>query len=95
MTFWVTLGDPLGNAQALVDTLADTVQETEEFSVGDSLGNAQALVDTLADTVPKMEQLSIGDTRGGAQALIDLLGDGWRHTGQCAGSGRHAGSHGA
>ena len=40
MTCWVTLGDTLGNAQPLVDTLSDTVPEMEEKSLGDTPGGA-------------------------------------------------------
>ena len=90
MTSWVTVGDTLGNAQALVDTLADTVPEME-LSVGDTRGGAQALVDAMADTPAEVEAVTPGDTLGDAHALNDLLGDSWRHTGQCAGSGQHGG----
>ena len=47
----VTLGDTLNNAQALVDTLSDTVAMMEELSVGDTPGGAQALVDASAYTL--------------------------------------------
>ena len=95
MTCWLTVSDTLGNKQALVETLADTVPEMEDKSVGDTLGNAQALVDTLADTVAEEEALTSGDTLRDAHALNYLLGDTWtrdgrviirRHTGQCAGT---------
>ena len=52
---------------------------------------AQALVDALSDTRAEVEALSTGDILGDAQALKNLLGNTWRHTGECAGSGQHAG----
>ena len=91
MTCRVTIGDKLSNAQGLVDTLADTVPEMDGLSVGDKRGGAQALVDALAKTLTEVEALTTGDTLGDAQTLNGLLGDSWRHTGQCAGTGRHAG----
>ena len=51
MDCWVTLSDTLNNAQALVDMVADTVQEMEELSVGDTPGNAQALFYAGTDKV--------------------------------------------
>ena len=59
------------------------------LTVCDTLGNKQALVDTLADTVAEVEALTSGDTLRDAHALNYLLGDSWRHTRQCAGTGRH------
>ena len=50
------------------------------------MGGAQALLDPLADTLTEVEALTTGETLGAAQALKELLGDGWRHTGQCAGT---------
>ena len=91
MTCWVTLGDKLSNAQALVDTLADTVLEIEELSKGKTRGGSQALVYALDDTLPEVEVVPPGEKLGDAQALNDLLGDTWRHTKQCAVTGRHAG----
>ena len=55
MTCWVTLGYTLGNAQALFDRLADTVQEKEDLSVDDTRVGAEALVDVWADTLPEMQ----------------------------------------
>ena len=65
MTCWVTGCDTLGNAQALVNTVAETVQEMEELSGGDTRGGAEVLVDALADTLAEVEELSVGDTWGG------------------------------
>ena len=59
------------------------------LTVFDTLGNAQALVDTLADTVAEVEALTSGDTLRDAHALNYQLGYSWRHTRQCAGTGRH------
>ena len=71
--------------------LADSVQEMEKLSVGDTPSGAQALVDALADTVAEVEAVQPGDTLADARAKNDLLGDIWRHTKQCAVTGRHAG----
>ena len=81
MTRRVTLGD----------TLADSVPEMEEYSVFDKRGGAQALVDALAERLAEVKAVTPGDRLGDAHALNDLLGDTWRHTGQCAGTGRHVG----
>ena len=91
MTCWVTVNDTLGNEQALVDMLADTVPEMEDRSLGDTQGSAEALVDTRADKVPELEAVKTGDTLGDVHALNDLLSDSWRHTGQCEDSGQHGG----
>ena len=85
------VADTLGHAQALVDTLGDTVPEMEGLSVGDKRGGTQALVDARADKVAELEAVTPGDTLGDAHLLNDLLGETWRHTGPCAGTGRHAG----
>ena len=85
----MTLGDTLGNAQALAVTLADTVQETKELSVGDTRIGAKALVDAWADKIAVLEAVTPGDTLGDAHAHNDLLGDSWQNTRQCAGTGRH------
>ena len=90
MTCWVTLGETLGNAQPLVDMLSDSVPEMEELSVGESWGCAEALRDAWADKVAEFKAVTPGDTLGDAHALNYLLGDTWRHTGQCAGTCRHA-----
>ena len=89
----MTVGDTLGNAQALVDTLIDTEAEMEELSVGHTWGGAQALVDALADTLTEVEALISGDTLGDAHALNDLLSNTWRHIGQCGDTVRQAGLH--
>ena len=81
----------MGNAQALVNTVAWTVQEMEELSLGDTPGGAEALMGARADTLAEVEAVPPGDKLDDAHALNDLLGDTWRHTKQCAGSGRHAG----
>ena len=78
----MTPGDTLGNAQALVDTLADTVTEMEEKSLGDTESGAKPLFDDRAETLAEVEAVTPGDTLGDAHALNDLLGDSWRHTGQ-------------
>ena len=90
MTCWVTVGDTLGNKQALVDTLADTVPEMEEFSVWDTRDGAKTLVSARADTLAEVEAVNPGDKLGDLHALNDLLGDSLRHIGQCAGTARHA-----
>ena len=91
MDCWVKPCVTLNNAQALVDMVGDTVQEMEELSVGATPGNAQGLVYAGADKVAELEAVTPGDTLGDAHVLNDLVGDTWRHTGQCASSGRHAG----
>ena len=90
MTCWVTVRDTLGNEQALVDRLADTVPEMEEKSLGDTQSGAEALVDARPDALAEVEAATLGDTLGDFHALNDLLGDTWRHTGRCARTGRHA-----
>ena len=87
----MTVGDTLGNAQALVNTVPETVQEMEELSVGDTARGAQALVDAPADTLVEVEAVSPGDKLDDAFGLNDLLGNTWRHTKQCAVTVRHAG----
>ena len=67
MTCWVTVGDTLGNEEALVDMLADTVPNMEEKSAIETRGGAQALGDTLADTVLETKELSVGDSLTNAQ----------------------------
>ena len=91
MTCWVTVGHTLGNAEALVDTLADTVLEIEELSKGKTRGGSQALVDALADTLAEVEAVPPCDKLDDALALNDLLCDSWRSTKQCAVTRRHAG----
>ena len=90
----MTLGDTLGNAQTLFDRLVDTVPEMEELSVGEIRRGAQALVDALGDTLADVETVVPGDILGDAHALNDLLCASWRHTGQYAGSDRHASHYG-
>ena len=87
----MTLGDTLSNAQALVDTLADTVPEMEEYSVFKKRVGPETLVDALADTLTEVEALTTGDTLGDSQGLNDLLGDTLRDIGQCAVTCRHSG----
>ena len=82
MTSWVTLGDTLSNAQPLVDTLADTLPEIEEYLVFDKWVGPQALVDAMAGTLAEVEALTPRDTLGDAHALNDLLADSWGNTGQ-------------
>ena len=71
----MTLGDTLGNAQALVDMLSDTVLEMKEKSLDNTRCGAWALVDTWADMVAEVEAVIPGDRPGNAQALNVLLGD--------------------
>ena len=94
MTCWVTVGDTLRNAEAMVDTLAGTVLEMEELSVGEIRRGAQALVDALGYTLADVETVAPGDILGDEHALNDLLCSSSRHTGQCAGSDRHASHYG-
>ena len=51
----MTLGEKLGNAHILVDTLIDTVPEMEEKSLGDTPGGAEAFVDARAVTLGEVE----------------------------------------
>ena len=44
-----TVAEVVGDAHALVDTLADSLPEVEAETLGDTLSDAQALVDRLAD----------------------------------------------
>ena len=62
-----TLGDKLSDAQALVDTTADS----------------QALVDTVADSQPDVEAETLGDTLRDRQALVDTLADLRKHWSTC------------
>ena len=87
----MTLGDTLSNTQALVDTVADTVPEMEEYSVFKKRVVPEALVEALADTLTEVEALTTGDTLGDSQGLNDLLGDTLRDIGQGAVTCRHAG----
>ena len=87
----MTLGETLGNVQALVDMLADSLPEMEELSVGDTWGCGEALSDAWANKVAELKAVTPGETLGDAHALSDLLGDSWRHTGQCVGTCRHVG----
>ena len=74
-----TLFDTPGDveAEALVDTLADTLAEVEAETLGVTLGDveAEALVDTLADTPAEVESETLGDALGDAEAeaLVDTL----------------------
>ena len=69
-----TLGDTLSDvdAEALVDTLADSLIEVEVERLGDTLGDmdAEALVDTLADWLVEVEAETLGDTVG--ELLCDV-----------------------
>ena len=80
MTCWVTLGDKLSNAQALVAMQSDTVPEMEEKSLGDTVSGAQAPVDARDETLAQVEAVTPDYTLGDAHALKDLLCDSWRHT---------------
>ena len=74
MTCWVTVGDTLGNDKALVDTLADTLPEMEEYSVFDKRVGPQAPVAAMAETLAEVEAVTPGDPLGDAHALSDLVG---------------------
>ena len=80
----MTVGHTLGIAEALVDTLADTVLEIEELSKGKTRGGSQALVNALADTLAEVEAVTPAKTRGGRVVSR-------RHTGRCGGIGRRSG----
>ena len=49
-----TPGDTLNDAQALVDTLADSVAEVEAEAAGDTVSDSEALVDTLANSLAEV-----------------------------------------
>ena len=57
------LGDPLSDAQALVDTVADSLPEVEGETLGDSLRDAQAMVDRLAESEAEVEAEMLGTSR--------------------------------
>ena len=65
----------MSNAQPLVDTLADTLPEMEEYSVFDKWVGPQALVDAIAGTLAEVEAVTPGDPLGDAHALNNLVGD--------------------
>ena len=67
--------DTLGDARALVDTLADTVQEMEEYLVVDKRVGTQALMDAMAKTLAEVEAVTPGDKLGDAHALNYLVAD--------------------
>ena len=46
-----TLGETLSYAQALIDTLPDSLAEVDVETLGDTLSDAHTLVELLADTV--------------------------------------------
>ena len=56
------LGDPLSDAQALVETIAESQAEVEAETLCDQLSDAQAMVDTLADSLPEVEGETLGDS---------------------------------
>ena len=49
-----TLGETLSYAQALVDTLPDSLAEVDVETLGDTLSDAHALVESLADTMAEV-----------------------------------------
>ena len=59
----MTLGETVGNAQALFDTLADSLAEVEADTLGNTGGDAKALVDTLADTLAEEVSETLGEAR--------------------------------
>ena len=76
-----TLGNTLSDAQALVDTVADSLAKVEAGTLGDTLSNAKALVETLADfrkywsitladSHAEVEAETLGYNLSDAQALV-------------------------
>ena len=59
--------------RALVDTLADTLEEVE--AVGVTRGDARAFDVTLANKFAKNKAKILSDTRGYAHELVDTLAD--------------------
>ena len=55
-------GNKRGNANALLNSLADTLAEEE--ALGDTRGDAHALVDNLAETLAEVEAVTKGEVRG-------------------------------
>ena len=49
-----TLGDIRGDAQALVNSVADSLAEVEAETLGDTLSDARALIESLAETVAEL-----------------------------------------
>ena len=45
------LGNTHSNAQALVDTLVDSLAEVEAAAIGDTLSDAQQMVDMLPESL--------------------------------------------
>ena len=66
-----TLGDTRGNAQALLDTLGDTLAEVEAETLGDT--RAMRRHDTVAASLPELEAETLGDTLSVPQALVKSL----------------------
>ena len=50
-----TLANIRGDSHALVDTLADTLEQVEVVTLGDSLCDASELNDPLADTLSEVQ----------------------------------------
>ena len=69
-----TLSDTLGDvgAEALVDTLAETLKDSESGTVGDPLGEVEAetLVDTLAEKLAEVEGETLADTLGDEAVVL-------------------------
>ena len=65
MNCWVTLDDTLGNAETLVDAMADTLQEVEAVTPGNTLGDAYALNDLLGDRLRHTGQCGGSGQHGG------------------------------
>ena len=49
-----TLGDTRGDAEALVQMVADLLAEMEAEALGGTLSDAHAVVESVADTVPEV-----------------------------------------
>ena len=54
-----TIFDRQGDAHALVDTLADTLEEVEAVRHGNTGTDPHTLIDTLTDMLADVEQLKI------------------------------------
>ena len=53
-------GDTLSDAQALVETLADSVAEVEDETPGDTRGEAQPPVDKRVSSLAEVEEETLG-----------------------------------
>ena len=69
-TFSDTLGDV--DAEALVDTLAETLADSDSDTLGDTLGDveAEAMVNTLADKLAEVKGETLADTLGDEAVVL-------------------------